>query len=181
MTLLLIFGYAVFAAISIMMMVKPFLGTREDQIRSELLEEELKRIEQLVAKRAVLVNALRELEFEFETSKVTEKDYEAFRARYERQAVAVMRELDAIHGGRGWEERIEEEILDRLGIEPKADDASGSDESVETESSDAEADESGESEAIADLVCAKCGAELEPDDKFCGQCGATVSAKEATA
>lgn len=180
MTLLLIFAYAVFAAVTIIMMVKPFLGTREEQIHSELLETELKRIEELVAKRAVLINALREVEFEYETSKVTEKDYKAFRARYERQAVAVMRELDAIHGGRGWEERIEEEIRERLGMPPEeAEPDVSAPEPVEQEQAEEPVEADGEE--MAELVCAKCGAELEPDDKFCGQCGATVSAKEATA
>lgn len=115
MTLLLVFLGSVFTAFALYLTVAPFLGGKRAGARLEHLSEEINEIEQLVARRQVLLGSLRELEFELETEKVAPQDYKRFRARYETEAVAIMRRLDEIHGGRGWEARIDAELEKRLG------------------------------------------------------------------
>lgn len=119
MTILILFVSIVFTVACIYMMLAPFLGGARGRVRAEYLDEEVREIEQLVARRQVLVSSLRELEFEHETNRIAPEDYEAFRKRYEREAVAILRRLDELHGGRGWEERIEGALTERLGRTPR--------------------------------------------------------------
>jgi hypothetical protein len=174
MTLLLIFLTCAFTLYAVAKMVAPFLEERDDQIRAELLDEELREIEQLVARKSALLLALRDIEYDWETSKVSEEDYTRFKRSCERQAVAVMRRLDAIHGGRGWEEVIDEELRRRVGA-VASDDEEASAEVIPAE------------EATADppsqptLGCTACGAALEEDDRFCGKGGTPVASPPMTA
>jgi len=198
MTLLLIFVSAAFALTAVYLAIAPFLESLEAQARAELIDDELKQVEQLVASRSVLLQSLRDLEFEYETDKISKDDYERFRTSLERQAVGVMRELDRIHGGRGWEEKIDEEIALRLGeefddvvdemAEEHADDQTESGdetsdpstasrplqvdlEEADIEAAGSSADFADGEETASELKCAECGAALEPDDRFCSKCG----------
>ena len=120
MTLLIIFLCVVFTVASLYFTLAPFLGGHRANVRAEYLDEEVRELEQLVAKRTMLLAALRELEFEFETDKIGKSDYDQFKVRYEREAVNVMRRLDELHGGRGWEEKIDEAVEARLGRPPRS-------------------------------------------------------------
>ena len=84
MTLPIIFVMCVFTAFAVYMTVLPFVARSREQTRFDHLDDEMRELEVLVSKRAVLLNSLRELEFEKETDKVAEKDYVTFRKRYER-------------------------------------------------------------------------------------------------
>ena len=59
----------------------------------------------------LLVLALRELDFDFETGKLSKEDYKSLRDRYEAQAVSVMKDLDAAE--RQWA-TIQEGITKRV-------------------------------------------------------------------
>lgn len=107
MTLPLIFAGLIFTAFAIYMAVTPLLQSSVKRWRFEYLDSELREIEFLVARRVMLLNALRELEFEKETAKVSESDYTTFRKKFEREAVRIMKRIDNIHGGRGWESKID--------------------------------------------------------------------------
>ncbi|MBA2661913.1 MAG: hypothetical protein H0U74_06430 [Bradymonadaceae bacterium] len=115
MTLFLVMLTLAFTAFTLYKTVAPFITSRHGQVRFELLDEELREIELLVAKKAALLQGLRDIEYDWDTDKVAEADYLRFKASYERQAIGVMRRLDAIHGGRQWEAQIDEELARRLG------------------------------------------------------------------
>ena len=178
MTVLLILAGAAFTTFMLYLMIKPLVMSREEAVRDEHLGDQMREIEQLMARRNVLVSALRELEFEKETNKIARDDYERFRTRYEREAVKIMKRLDEMHGGRGWEVRIEEELEERLGRKPRfstkrdAEEADSADEpvsppddsdddAIEHEAVEAEAesaehgDDAAERESGADEVSAK--------------------------
>lgn len=157
MTVLLVFAAAIFALVASYRAFAPLVltGTR---IQSGALDTELRELEELTARRDVLLKSLRELEFERETNKVSQGDFETFRARYEREALDILKEIDRLHGGRGWQERIDEELRSRVGppslasaVAPSLDDS-----------------EQGPPE------CVSCGAELQVDDRFCSKCGTPV-------
>ena len=158
-----------FTVAMILQMIRPFLASRGDQLRFEVLEDDLREIETLLDRKAALVQMLRDLEYDYETDKIAEEDYRRFKLSCERQAVAVMRRLDTIHGGRHWQTVIDEalatsEVANAVDATPSAvaaeEDAPGS------------ADEALLEEET--LQCRACAAPLEVDDLFCGKCGSPV-------
>jgi cytochrome c-type biogenesis protein CcmH/NrfG len=165
MTLLLIIGAAIFTLVAAYHAVTPFLSSRQDQLRFEVLDEDLRRVEELAARKSNLLKSLRDVEFDFETDKISESDYRELKQRYERQAVEVMRDLDEVHGGRGWEKTIDEELGRRLiRIKEKRQTARGSDATSQ----------SATSSAASAAVCPDCSKEMETNARFCSQCGATM-------
>lgn len=189
MTLVLIFGYLAFTAAMLFLMISPFLGGRQASARAEHLDEEVRELEQLLARREVLLSSLRELEFEHATGKSSEKDHQAFKRRYEREAVAILRRLDELHGGRGWESKIDDALEARLGKRPRAatgEDAPNPDE-PRAEEPPAAAPEAAVQEATAqepaaeEIACPSCGNALETDDIFCSRCGTRVDSATSVA
>ena len=162
--LLIILGIA-FSVLMLLQIIAPFLSSRKDQLRFEILDDDLRQIEALVSRKVALVQTLRDLEYDFETAKITEEDYLRFKRSCERQAVGVMRRLDAIHGGRDWESVIEEALQQRLQDNEVAAPSSSSLAPI------APAVDSSISESPA---CSQCGAPLKEDDLFCSKCGTPV-------
>ncbi len=197
MTLLLVFVAALFTIAALWLTVSPFLGGADEGLRLEHLDEEVREIELLVAQRRVLLAALRELDVDRETDKLSADDYALFRRRYENQAVVIMKRLDEIHGGHDWRELVGAELGKRLGHPSRL----GVTESSDAESADAPAPAPETTvEAVAEAVveapeddaapstdnapsldarCAACDEVLEADDRFCSQCGAPVGVHEA--
>lgn len=155
MTLLLTLLAVVFTIAAAYQLIRPFMTSRRDQLRFEVLDEDLRRVEELVARKSTLLQELREIKFDHETGKISEADYEEMKQRFERQAVQVMRELDELHGGRGWEDAIDEELERRLDKVFAQREAGAADTAV---------------------ACHECGKEMEPGARFCSQCGATLEA-----
>lgn len=94
---------------------RPFARSRREQMSFELIDEDLREVESLVARKVALVQALRDIEYDFQTHKISEEDYRRFKRSCERQAVAVMRRLDKLHGGdRDWESVIDQAVADRM-------------------------------------------------------------------
>lgn len=182
MGLIIVFVAAAAACITLYLALAPFLASKSDQARVDLLDDEIRQVELLAAQKSALLLSLRELEFDHQTTKISDEDYERFRKRYERQAVGVMRELDAIHGGRGWQETIEAEVQARLADAGLAD----AQEAVVVLKDDTDSPTPSPAEDDSVAACSKCGDPLELDDKFCSQCGTPVvavapPASEATA
>ncbi len=158
MTLLLIIAAAIFTLVAAYHLVLPFLTTHEESLRFEVLDEDLRKVEELAARKSTLLQTLRDIEFDFETDKISEKNYKELKSRYEREAVTVMRELDELHGGRGWEETIDSELerrLDKIQAEREL--------------------ERAEERSTGMMDCPDCGKEMEADARFCSQCGATLA------
>jgi hypothetical protein len=153
MSFILILIGALFTLSAIYFTIQPFLKSREEQARLELIDEEIRAVELLLARKEALVRALRELEFDHSTEKITAEDYERYRLKLERQAIGVMRELDAVHGGKQWREKVDAYIQDNL---------------PELEAPPEKP------ERLTALACKNCGATLKADDRFCAKCGERV-------
>jgi ribosomal protein L32 len=138
--------------------VLPFLTTHEQSLRFEVLDEDLRKVEELAARKSALLQTLRDVEFDYETGKITENDYRDLKARYEREAIEVMRELDNLHGGRGWEEAIDAELDQRVA-------------KIRAEREKAPA----ESTSPELIDCPECGHEMQANARFCSQCGTTLA------
>ncbi len=170
MTQLFILLALLFTIGSAFMMIRPFIGSRQDQLSFELLDEELRSIEALVARKVALVQALRDIEYDYETNKISADDYQRFKKSCERQAIGVMRRLDQIHGAdKDWDAVIEQAVAERIGATDATADRPSSPEPDSPASSDDHRPD----------ACNECHAQLKDDDRFCSQCGAPVAPAHA--
>ena len=172
MTILLIVVAVALTLLAVVQLFAPFFRSRRDQLRFEVLDEDLRQVEELVARRAFLLQQLRETQLDYETGKIDEEDYEDLRQSYELEAVEVLRELDDIHGGRGWQDKIDEELARRR----DSVDSSREDEPAQSTQPDTEADKTtptlDDDQASEGAVeCPRCGKDMEADARFCSQCG----------
>ena len=123
--------------------------------------------------RAVALRALKEIEFDRATGKLSDADYDALKAKYAAEALAALRTeaRDARWGGRDAEpsqapsdpaSRIPHPACPTHGPRPEA---------------DAEfCSECGRRLGSAPGYCARCGAALEHEARYCHACGARVAA-----
>jgi|SRR5690554_2723118 len=162
MSLPLLIVAIAFTLWTLLNMLRPFLGQRDDQIRFEVLDEELREIEGLMARKTALVQSLRDIEYDHQTAKISTEDYDRFKRSHERRAVAIMRRLDAIHGGREWETHIEEAVTAREAVLPEVE---------APQSASKTARKAPQSPAEATEPCTKCGEPMTPRERFCPICG----------
>ncbi len=125
----------------------------------------------LLARRDRLVDELRDLEFEAALNKVDANDFAALRARYESEAVALVRTLDERAAQFG--DRISAAVEARLNPEqaPAADEAPPAPVRLGKKPDVPATPRIDEPEA-GGLACGECGAGVVADDAFCDACGA---------
>lgn len=157
MTIVLIVLAVFFTAFMAYKMVAPFLDSQEAQLRSELLDEDMRRVEELVALKTMYMGNLRELEFDLETDKIAKEDYVQLKKRYERRTAGIMRELDELHGGRDWRDKIDAELERRQLDVAKAPKALPAKKTPDT------------------IICPSCGANNSADARFCSQCATSLA------
>jgi hypothetical protein len=135
-------------------------------------------LEGLVSQRDAMYSAIKDLENDHATSKLSDADYRSLRAKYEAKAVAILQELDNVVGSKPSarvmrdDGAVEREIA-RL---RRAAATNGALKCIQC----------GTPHAAEDVFCAKCGASLRGmrcptcgkraavGDKFCSKCGKTL-------
>jgi hypothetical protein len=179
MTILLILMFAAFTAAMLLQAGRALIGERGETPATKLLRDDLRQLEELVALRAMLLAALRELELDRELEKISTEDYQQLKRRHERQAVQIMRQLDDLYGGRGWEGAIDDALDARLGAAgapaaPLADE--DEDEVIDEQPAkklELKLDITQPAPAAAHgWACPACARVMVDDDMFCGRCGA---------
>lgn len=155
-TLFFVFVFAALTVYALAKIVSPFLEDRREQLRFELLDEEVQQIERLVARKSVLMQSLRDIEFDHETGKLSDEDYERLKRKYEHRAVRVMRDLDDLRGDADRDEEIDSALERRL-----------------HERANRVPETTGDhpDDASAGIECPECGKGLEPEARFCSRCG----------
>jgi hypothetical protein len=157
-------------------------------------------LEDLYRRKEAAYSALKELEFDFKTGKLSEGDFHELEARYRAEALELLAAIDEAEQARERPSRRKAKAADRsaaaasASVEPEpieADLAPGECAAcgrVNPEGSrfcagcggtlDVPADgQEEESEGVVDgSLCAECGSPVSPDHKFCGSCGAGVEA-----
>jgi len=114
---------------------KPHEREENDAVRSLLLQKEM------------LYVAIRDLDFDFQTEKVDQKDYGELRRQLEREAVHILRQLDAVDPLVVFDNEVERQVLGLRRHRTSAVGGSGQE------------------------ACPNCGATLESADNFCPACG----------
>lgn len=133
------------ALLAVALVAYPLLAPPRDE------EEDLdppEDLDELHRRKESTYSAIKELEFDFRTGKLSEEDFRELDARYRTDALDLMDAIEA------WEE-------DGGGAAPEAHD-------VEAEP----LIEDGDGEAL----CGECGAVVSPAHRFCGACGAEAVA-----
>src|SRR5712691_4356242 len=116
---------------------------------------------------AVALRALKEIEFDRATGKLSDQDYDALKARYTGEALAVMREESGVRSLEpgvkpGPDSRLPTPRCPEHGARPEKDAQFCS--------------ECGRRLGSAPGYCARCGSALEDDARYCDRCGARVAA-----
>jgi len=103
--------------------------------------------EHLLLQKEMVYGAIRDLDFDFQTRKVDQQDYTELRQQLEKEAVQILRQLDAVDPLVAFDNELEQQVL---ALRQRSTSTScGS-----------------EREA-----CSSCGTPLEEDENFCPFCG----------
>jgi hypothetical protein len=123
--------------------------------------------------RGVALAALREIEFDRETGKLSDADYAFLKGRYTAEAIRALRAESAVGtDDSGLEAMIAARVRAlRGGGGPLACNTCG----PRPEADAAFCSDCGRRLA-AELACARCGAALRPDGRFCEACGTSAAA-----
>ncbi len=129
--------------------VLPFFKKRFERDSQETgsqdpVEERLRRLN---SEKESVYSALKEIDFDYNTGKLSKEDYDELEKRYKSQAVAV-RKTDSISSLTD-DEEIEREITNARQSRILED---------------------------SGLTCSLCGNRYKPDDRFCSKCGAKLNA-----
>ena len=128
---------------------------------------------ELIARRDALYAALKDAEFDRETGKLTEEDYQAVRTRAMAEAAGVLRQLDHLtpEAEAAFDAEIEAEVarLREDAAQPVAPDLAAA---VEAEIA---ALAKRAAPARFKLACPDCGQPYQPGDAFCAACGASLA------
>jgi len=111
---------------------------------------------------AVALRALKEIEFDRATGKLSDQDYDALKAKYTGEALAAMRGEGARYAVSGGRESPARAECPEHGPRPEKDAQFCS--------------ECGRRLGAAPGYCARCGTTLEDDARYCNRCGARVAA-----
>ena len=108
-------------------------------------------LEQLTSEKDAALSAIRELDFDYETGKLSEEDYHDLRGQYRSKAIALLKEIDRVAKGGKTEDRIEREIRALRKTRRQASKAPKS--------------------SADQAFCPKCGTRNLASHKFCPSCG----------
>jgi len=150
--------------------------------------------EALLAERENILSALRDLDFDHATGKITTEDYTPQRAKLVAEGAAVLRQLDRLSAGSPAPEPAEDEIERAIaarrkvaaprmsaapsptnGARPTAIDLDAQIEIAVAARRQASAEQPAPASAApANRFCPQCGSPVQPDDRFCAGCGAKL-------
>jgi hypothetical protein len=146
--LTILMGAIALVGLAALRTVRPLVTDQAD--RTAMIGERTRAA--LEREKMLALRAIKELEFDHAMGKIAPEDFKEMTARLRARAIRLMRQLDA---GAGYRERIEKDLVKRLGDamrtpEPKA--------RTSTLPSEARS-------------CANCSTSNDPDAKFCKSCG----------
>ena len=164
---------------AVFFILKPILWPRREGeagngIRETGYGEEGEDPEDDLSPRAVALRALKEIEFDRATGKLSDADYDALKGRYTTEALAALRREDTEDTGKGKREtgnvgappfpvsRVPSPACPIHGPRPEFDAQFCS--------------ECGRRLGSAPGYCARCGASLEREARYCHSCGTRVAA-----
>ncbi len=164
------------ALLAVALVAYPLLTPPRDEEEDLDPPEEL---DELHRRQESTYSAIKELEFDYRTGKLSEEDFHDLDARYRTDALELMDAIEAWQeDGRG----DASEAQDADEQDGEVHDADARDAGADAaEAMDAEAepivyDDDADADADAGAECGECGAVVSPDHRFCASCGAEAVA-----
>jgi len=149
----LLLGFALLVGVAFFV-VRPLIE------KQGLKEKRPGAVEALVTQRDMLLNALRDLDFDHATGKIADEDYAPQRARLAAEGAAVLKQLDVMRVT----SRAQDKALRHRQAPASMDDAI-----------EAAVAARRRSPVVESIVCHQCGASAQAADKFCPRCGVVLS------
>ncbi|HEV8304227.1 MAG TPA: zinc ribbon domain-containing protein [Gemmatimonadales bacterium] len=153
----------VLAAGAMYYVLRPILRPGLDAPDAEPAGNEGEDPEDDLSPQAVALRALKEIEFDRATGKLSDADYDALRAKYQAEA------LGALRGERPGASRAPTHPASRIPLVCPVDGPRPEPDAVFCSAC-------GRRLGTAPAYCARCGSALETDARYCNRCGARVAA-----
>jgi len=166
---LLAAGATYFVLLPILRSPPPLAGDEQARVVDEGDDPEDDMSPQTVALRA-----LKEIEFDRATGKLSDTDYEQLKAKYTAEALAAMRGAGAGHAVPAAREFPQREMPARAPLTAQR--AHCPEHGARPEPDAAFCSECGRRLGTAPGYCVRCGTALETDARYCNRCGARVAA-----
>ncbi len=126
---------------------------RPKRIEDLLPHGEEDRSKVLVQRKEEVYAAIKDMDFDFEMGKISEKDYQELKSQYKARALEILKELDGAESEDGLDRAIEREVQQLRGKKrPKKKKKGGK----------------GAGKQIN--FCPQCGSKIAPNDNFCPGC-----------
>lgn len=124
--------------------------------------------QRLVARKATLLNDLRDLDFDHDTNKMPDDVYEFQRAALVKETAVILKQLDSPKDKRSVDDDIESAIA-----RAKRSKAATADDDIEAAVARAKKPTGNKKKSAAgkNVFCANCGKPMDSSDKFCTACG----------
>ena len=114
-----------------------------------LLVDDAGPLADLILRKDTLLESIKELEFDYQTGKLSAEDYQRLDQRQRQQAIALLRQIEqAMPAAAGLEAELEQAIQSRRSRTERA-----------------------ASPASETVTCPRCQSPVRANDKFCPQCG----------
>lgn len=152
----------------------PLIEAKEENWSPTEASATMQTVDELTARRDATYAALKDAEFDRETGKLAEEDYQIVRARYMNEAAHILRQLDRLapEAEAALDAEIERDIAQ---LRSKGEDGYSA-ELVEAVQAEVVAlikrTEAADKQALA---CPDCGQPYQPGDVFCAACGASLA------
>ena len=140
----ILFGLAILIVVGLFL-VRPFFNAPPQA-------QAVSQRQQLLVRKGAILEAIHALDFDHDTGKIPDEEYEQQRAALMSEAAATLKALDEMPAGPADEDVYSE---------------------IETAVSKIKLQRA-ESAAAPDQFCANCGQHLESDDNFCARCGQPI-------
>lgn len=163
---------ALFLTLAVAILVAMFLAQPYLERRTKLVSAEEHEHSHLLAERDHYINALRELDFDYELGKIPEEEYPVQRTGLLQKGAEALRKLDEYQGANATsaEDRLEAVIAARRADSIESPDAAptlNADDELESLIAARRAKRKSKSNGF----CPNCGHAVQTSDKFCTNCG----------
>ena len=105
---MIVFVALVLTVLTFAFIVYPLFKQRSPSV--DLVKDE--KLQELHSKRDTTYSMLKELEFDFQSSTLTEEDYRDLEARYKGKAISILKDIDDLQKNTEVEEEIERQVLE---------------------------------------------------------------------
>jgi len=130
-----------------------------------------RRLTELLSRKEALYSAIKELDFDFKTNKLSEKDYKDLKERYRGDALLVLKEIDEVKKGESMDIIMEREVLARRKLHSLSGEIEKRGKLEDSKDVDSFIEKEILTRRKSSSFCPHCGFKYDKSNKFCSQCG----------